>query len=70
MCIADFDAKNLKITNPKVIANKEQKPGWYAYPRWTKDGKAVMLWADRDTAWRDVSEGIEELVMKKDSTEK
>ena len=24
-----------------------------------KDGKAVELWPNRDTAWRDVSEGIE-----------
>ena len=27
-----------------------------------KDGKAVKLWKDKDTAWRNVSEGIEELV--------
>jgi len=27
-----------------------------------KDGKAVMLWPDRDTAWRNVSEGIERVV--------
>ena len=27
-----------------------------------KDGKAVTLWANRDTAWRDVSEGIQRVV--------
>jgi internalin A len=27
-----------------------------------KDGKAVTLWNDRDSAWRDVSEGIEKCV--------
>ncbi|MDP2948305.1 MAG: COR domain-containing protein [Chloroflexota bacterium] len=27
-----------------------------------KDGRAVTLWPDRDTAWRDVSEGIERVV--------
>ena len=27
-----------------------------------KDGKAVTLWADKDTAWRDVSEGIKKRV--------
>ena len=42
MVIADFDAKELKITNPKAIANKEHKPVWFAYPRWTPDGKAVI----------------------------
>jgi internalin A len=29
-----------------------------------EDAKAVMLWADRDTAWRNVSEGIEAVVGK------
>ena len=24
-----------------------------------RDGKPVTLWSDRDSAWRDVSEGIE-----------
>jgi len=46
MTIADFDVKKLKITNPKVIANKEHKPAWYAYPRWTRDGKAVIYHAN------------------------
>jgi internalin A len=26
-----------------------------------KDGKAVMLWPNKDSAWRNVSEGIESL---------
>jgi Tol biopolymer transport system component len=46
MTIADFDVKNLKFTNPKVFANKEHKPAWYAYPRWTRDGKAVIYHAN------------------------
>jgi len=46
MCIADFDVENLKITNPKVFANKNHTLGWYAYPRWTKDGKAVIYHAN------------------------
>jgi len=29
-----------------------------------KDGKAVTLWENRDTAWRNVSEGIEHVVME------
>ena len=46
MCIADFDVENLRIANPKVIANEEFKPAWYAYPRWTKDGQAVIYHAN------------------------
>lgn len=44
--IADFDADKLRITNPITIANKDHNPGWYAYPRWTKDGRAVIYHAN------------------------
>lgn len=41
--IADFDAKALTITNPKVIANEAGDRGTiYLYPRWTKDESAVV----------------------------
>jgi Tol biopolymer transport system component len=40
--IADFDAERRKITNPKVIANAERKPFWYAYPRWINGESAVV----------------------------
>lgn len=46
MTVADFNVRTRKITNPKVFANKEQKPFWYAYPRWTKDGKAIIYFAN------------------------
>jgi len=42
MFIADFDAKKRTITNPKVIANREYKPIWFAYPRWIGDETAVV----------------------------
>jgi len=29
-----------------------------------KDGKAITLWSDRDSAWRNVSEGIQKLAEK------
>ena len=45
--IADFDAKKRTITNAKPIANKEGKPQWYAYPRWTKGEKAIVYHASR-----------------------
>jgi len=44
--IADFDAQKCRITNPKVFANKDYKPAWFAYPRWTKDGQAVIYHAN------------------------
>ena len=44
--IADFDAENLKMANHKPIANKTYGAGWYAYPRWTKDGNAVIYHAN------------------------
>ena len=40
--IADFDAKTRTITNARVIANRERKNIWYAYPRWVKDETAVV----------------------------
>jgi hypothetical protein len=41
--IADFDAEKRTITNPKVIANAEGKPFWYAYPRWI-DGESAVVY--------------------------
>lgn len=29
-----------------------------------KDGKAVNLWANKDTAWRNVAEGIERVIQE------
>jgi len=41
--IADFDAKERIITNPKVIANENaDQNATYLYPRWTKDESAVV----------------------------
>jgi len=43
--IADFDAKKPAITNAKPFANKEGAGRWFAYPRWTKDEKAIVYHA-------------------------
>jgi hypothetical protein len=43
--IADFDVKKRAITNVKAIANKEGKPQWFAYPRFTKGETAVVYHA-------------------------
>jgi len=33
------------VSNARPFANKEGKPIWYAYPRWTKDEKAIVYHA-------------------------
>jgi hypothetical protein len=43
--VADFDAEKRTITNAKPFANEEGKPVWFAYPRWTKDERAIIYHA-------------------------
>jgi hypothetical protein len=43
--IADFDAEKPSITNAKAFANEEGANRWFAYPRWTKDEKAIVYHA-------------------------
>jgi len=43
--IADFDAKKPAITGAKAFANEERTNRWFAYPRWTKDEKAIVYHA-------------------------
>ena len=43
--IADFDAKKPSITHAKAFANAEGANRWFAYPRWTKDEKAIVYHA-------------------------
>jgi hypothetical protein len=43
--VADFDATQLAITNAKPFANEDEKPIWYAYPRWSKDESAIVYQA-------------------------
>jgi Tol biopolymer transport system component len=40
--VADFDARALRITNPKAIANEAGRPVWFAYPRWIHGDSAVV----------------------------
>jgi hypothetical protein len=46
--IADFDAQQRTITNPKAIANEAGKPFWIAYPRWI-NGEAVVIYHSGET---------------------
>ncbi len=43
--VADFDVKSRTITNPKAFANAERQKVWFDYPRWTKDGSAIVYMA-------------------------
>ncbi len=43
--VADFDVEQRTITNARPFANKEGKPVWFAYPRWTKDETAIVYHA-------------------------
>jgi len=48
---------------PVIVRNVNWKIAQFAkLQALPKDGKAVMTWPDRDTAWRNVSEGIERVV--------
>ena len=43
--VAEFDVKARTITNPKPFANEERQKVWFDYPRWTKDGAAIVYMA-------------------------
>ncbi len=43
--IADFDTKKRTVTNAIAFANKDGKPVWFAYPRWTEDETAIVYHA-------------------------
>lgn len=43
--VADFDVKARTITNAKPFANVERQKVWFDYPRWTKDGNAIVYMA-------------------------
>ena len=45
--VADFDADRRVISKAKPFANEEGKNIWFAYPRWTKDEKAIVYHAGR-----------------------
>ena len=43
--VADFDAMSRTITNAQPFANEEEKPVWFAYPRWSKDESSIVYHA-------------------------
>ena len=43
--VADFDAKSRTLTKAQPFANEEEKPVWFAYPRWSKDESSIVYHA-------------------------
>ncbi|GAB6164163.1 hypothetical protein JCM19992_01630 [Thermostilla marina] len=43
--VADFNPVERTITNAEPFANAEGARRWFAYPRWTPDGKAIVYHA-------------------------
>ena len=46
--IADFDVQKRTITNARGFANQQEKPIWYAYPRWI-DSEAAVVYHSYET---------------------
>ncbi|MDP6354492.1 MAG: hypothetical protein QF473_05310 [Planctomycetota bacterium] len=64
--IADFDAKKPSITNAKAFANEEGANRWFAYPRWTKDEKAILYHASPSLYLYNLADGSTVKVSTKD----
>ena len=43
--VADFDATSRTLTKAQPFANEEEKPVWFAYPRWSKDESSIVYHA-------------------------
>jgi hypothetical protein len=67
--IADFDAKKPSITNAMAFANKEGANRWFAYPRWTKDEKAIVYHASPSLYMYKMEDGSTAKVSTKDGAD-
>ena len=67
--IADFDAKKPSITNAKAFANEEGANRWFAYPRWTKDEKAIVYHASPSLYLYTLEDGSTVKVSTKDGAD-
>jgi hypothetical protein len=55
--LADFDKEKRVISNFKPIANQDEKPAWFAYPRWTRDQSGIVYHAAKSLYLYDVKSG-------------
>ena len=67
--IAEFDAKKRTITNAKPFANEEGKNRWFAYPRWTRDEKAIVYHASPSLYLYNVEKGTTVKVSTRDGAD-
>jgi hypothetical protein len=67
--IADFDAKKPSITNATAFANEEGANRWFAYPRWTKDEKAIVYHASPSLYMHTLEDGATVKVSTKDGAD-
>jgi len=67
--IADFDAKKRTITNAKPFANEEGASRWFAYPRWTRDEKAIVYHASPSLYLYTLKGGSTQKVSTKDGAD-
>lgn len=55
--LADFDKEKRVISNFKPIANQDEKPAWFAYPRWTRDQSGIVYHAAKSLYLYDLKSG-------------
>ena len=55
--LADFDKEKRVISNFKPIANQDEKPSWFAYPRWTRDQTGIVYHAAKSLYLYDLNSG-------------
>ena len=67
--IADFDSKKPSITGARAFANEEGANRWFAYPRWTKDEKAIVYHASPSLYLYTLEDGSTVKVSRKDGAD-
>jgi len=67
--IADFDAEKPSITGAKAFANEEGANRWFAYPRWTKNEKAIVYHASPSLYMYTLEDGSTVQVSTKDGAD-
>jgi Tol biopolymer transport system component len=67
--VADFDATTRTITNARPFANGEGKNIWFDYPRWTRDGSAIVYHAGGKLFLYTLSNGVTKQVSTDDKAD-
>ena len=67
--VADFDVQARTITNAEPFANAERKQVWFDYPRWTRDGSAIVYHAGGKLFLYSLSDGSTKQVSTDDEAD-